>query len=181
MRKSWGDKPKNMPFNYVISHEKKLRRQSHKLLNIRHLNFPTFRVHLHKNTWESAVFGKKEQQQQQNLPNNFCYLFPRARLQDRHKEAHYESELRCCSGGHGSHSKTQRSDYKLGVTLSRLLWEECAFWQILLAVEILRRHDSVMVLGSTSATTALSEHANIICWQHHCIPVLERVSIKGRA
>lgn len=62
-----GENPNNIPFNYVISHEKKLKRQSHKLVNIRHLNFSTFRVYLHRNTRESAVFGKKEEQQQKKI------------------------------------------------------------------------------------------------------------------
>lgn len=83
-----GENPNNIPFNYVISHEKKLKRQSHKLLNIRHLNLPTFRVYLHRNTRESAIFGKKEEQQQKkNLQNSSCYLFPRARLQDTERKS----------------------------------------------------------------------------------------------
>lgn len=87
--KSWEENPKYIPFNYVISHQK-IRRQSHKLLNRRHLNFPTFGVHLHKNICESAVFGKKEEKEQKkNLQNNLCYLFPRARLRDTQRNSIY--------------------------------------------------------------------------------------------
>lgn len=158
--KSWEENPKYIPFNYVISHQKKIRRQSHKLLSRRHLNFPTFGVHLHKNICESAIFGKKEEKEQKKIFKTTCAICFPGLDYETHKETQYIAELRC-SDGHGSHCKTYRSDYRLGIALSRLLLEECTFWQLLPSVAILRKHDSIMVLGSTSATTTLSEHGHL--------------------
>lgn len=122
------------------------------------MNFPTFGVLLHINPCESAIFGMKEEHQHKKLQNNFCYLFPRAQLQGMHKETQEEPELRCRSSGHGSHSKNYRSDCRLGITLSRVRWEECTFWQLLPSVAILRNHYSIIILGNSSVTATLSEH-----------------------
>lgn len=140
---------------------KESQRQSHKLLNIGHLNFSTFGVLIHINPCESAILGKKEERQHKNLQNNSCYLFPRARLPDMHKGSQEEPELRCCRSGHGSHSKNYRSDCWLGTTLSRVWWEECTVWQLLPSVAILRNHYSIVVLGNSPVTAMLSEQVHL--------------------
>lgn len=156
-RKSWGENLKNTSFNDVISHEKKLRRQLHVLLNTA-FELLHLWVHGHKSSGESAIFGKKEEHHHKNLQNNFCNLLPRARLQDTDRETQHGAELRRCGGGHGSHSRTHRSAHGFGIPLCGVLWEEWTFWQLLSSAALRRKCGRVMVLGSTSATAPLSGH-----------------------
>lgn len=117
LAKPWLGRQRRQPFNHLISHKRKVRTQPHKSLSIRHLNLPTFGVHLHKNTACCLWKERTTTTAPKSLRNHFCYLFPRARLQVTHEETQCEGELRCCSGGHGSHSRTHRSEYRLGTAI----------------------------------------------------------------